>query len=50
MAVLCGYHYHADFMRPLDMAFDWLFFIPNMIIAELIILFLKYQRSKMILV
>jgi Predicted membrane protein (DUF2306) len=42
-AFICGYTFddHSDFLRPLDMLFDWLFFVPNMICAEIIICLLK---------
>jgi len=42
-AFACGYKFvqSSDFLRPLDMIFDWLFFVPNMIIAEIVILLIK---------
>lgn len=46
---VCGYHLHnvEDFMRPLDQIFDWLFFIPNMLVTCLVILVLhcRYTRN-----
>lgn len=42
-AFACGYTFTRteDFLRPLDMIFDWLFFVPNIIFAEIVIILIK---------
>lgn len=39
IAHLLGYRVrdYVDFLRPLDLAFDWLFFVPGLIIVEVMI-------------
>jgi hypothetical protein len=40
-------HRYEDFARPLDQAFNWLFFVPGLIILECIIRFVKPFTSEL---
>ena len=48
VAQLLGYRFSTslDFHRPLDEFMDWWFFVPNLVVAELVIFFLSVGQSK----
>jgi hypothetical protein len=47
IAALCGYQFSSleDYNRPLDKFFVWWFFVPNLIVAEMVIFYL-HQAEK----
>lgn len=50
ISCIFGYDVHSitqDFQRPLDMAFSWLFFVPNIIITSFIIFILHKTQPKL---